>query len=354
MFQDRSVHEHFPEWLKHWDGDGVISRTAEPETYRQLRKLRIPVVEALGDGKRHPPLVKCDEIQSSRLVADHFWKRGFRSFGFFSMGHNWWSLERQKAFQQALAAHGAECSVSPQTAMKNDITLSIPWWKGCENEVCDWVRSLPKPAGIFCPWDMQAFFLINICESQGIAIPNNVAVVGYGNNADLCRASTPPLSSVAPDAQEIGYQAAVLLNLMFQDKPLPDLPISVPATHLQVRQSSDIIAVSDPDVAAAIHFIRKNIDREPISVTDVARHLNMSKSTLVRRFHHHLGRSPEAEIIHAKIELAKELLRETRFSMDKIATMLGYSSAANFVRAFHRRTEMTPQMYRLQFLNGET
>ena len=354
LFHDRGVLEHLPVWLKHWDGDGIISRTDTPEKYRQLRKLQIPVIEILGDGKRHPPHVKCDEIQSCRLVADHFWQRSFRSFGFFSIGHNWWVIERQKAFQQALAAYGAKCAVSPQTAIKNDISSSFLWWKGCDNEVSDWVRSLPKPVGIFCPWDMQAFFLMNICESQQIAIPEDVAVVGYGNNADICRASTPPLSSVAPNAQEYGYQAAVLLDRVFQGKTLPDLPISIPATHLQVRQSSDIVAVPDPDVAAAIHFIRKNIDRKPISVTDVARHLNLSKSTLARRFRDHLGRPPEVEILHAKIELAKELLRETRFSMGKIAVTLGYSSTANFVRAFHRHTELTPQAYRLHFLGEET
>ena len=349
IFQDRSALERLPEWLKHWDGDGVISRTSEPETHRQLQKLRIPVVEVLGDGRRHPPLVKCDETSSCRLVADHFWERGFRNFAFFSMGHNWWSLERQKAFQKALAVYGAECSVSPQAAPRNDITLSIPWWKGCEDEVFNWVRSLPKPVAIFCPWDMQAFFLMNICESQGAAIPEDVAVVGYGNNADLCRASTPPLSSVAPNAPDIGYQAAMLLDLMFEGQTLPDLPISVPATHIEVRQSSDIIAVSDPVVAAAVRFIRESIEREHVGVSDVARHLNLSKSTLVRRFHNHLGRSPEEEIMRVRLTLAKELLRETRFSMSQIAATLGYASAANFVRAFHRETASTPEEYRRQF-----
>ncbi len=346
IFQDRSVHERFPEWLKHWDGDGVISRTSEPETYRQLRKLKVPVVEVLGDGKRHPPLVQCDESSSCRMVADHFWERGFRSFGFFSMGHNWWSLERQHAFQQALSEYGAECSISPQAAIENDITLSIPWWKGCEQDVFEWIRSLRKPAGVFCPWDMQAFFLMNVCESRGIAIPEDVAVVGYGNNADLCRASTPPLSSVAPNAREVGYQAAVLLDLMFKKEPLPKLPIYVPATHIETRFSSDIVAVRNADVAAAVHFIRGNIDRGPMSVSDVARHLNLSKSTLVRRFREWLGRSPDEEIVRARIDLARELLRETRFTVSEISEKLGYSSTANFVRAFHRQTGLTPEEYR--------
>lgn len=346
IFQDRSVHERFPEWLRHWDGDGVISRTSDAETFRQLRRLKVPVVEVLGDGKKHPPLIQCDEISICQMVADHFWERGFRHFAFFSMGHNWWSLERQKAFQKGLEHYGVACETCPQAAIKNDITLSIPWWKGCEDEVYRWLETLPKPVGVFCPWDMQAIFLMNICESRGVAIPEDVAVVGYGNNADLCRASTPPLSSVAPNAREIGYGAAVLLDKLFRNEKLPPLPIYVPATHIEIRQSSDTIAVKDPDVAAAVHFIRTHIDRGSLSVSDVARHLSLSKSTLARRFQKWLGRSPDKEITRARIALAEELLRETRFSVAQIASELGYSSPTNFIRAFRAQTRKTPEQYR--------
>ena len=348
IFQDRSVHERFPEWLKHWDGDGVISRSSDTETFRRLEQLKIPVVEVLGDGKTHPPLIQCDEVTICKMVVDHFWERGFRNFAFFSMGYNWWSLERQEAFRKGLETYGASCSICPQASVKNDITLSIPWWKGCEDEVFHWLETLPKPVGVFCPWDMQAIFLMNICESRGIAVPEDIAVVGYGNNADLCRASTPPLSSVAPNAREIGYQAAVLLDLLFQGKELPPLPIYIPATHIEIRHSSDTISVRDPDVAAAVHFIRKNIDHGPLGVADVARYLGLSKSTLARRFQKWLGHSPEEEIIRARIALAEELLRETRFSVTQIAAKLGYSSPANFVRAFRTRAQITPEQYRLQ------
>lgn len=346
IFQDRSVHESFPEWLKHWDGDGVISRTGDPLIYRQLRRMNVPVVEILGDGQKHPPLVQCDETSICQMVADHFWQRGFRHFAFFSMGHNWWSTERYEAFQKGLATYGTSCELAPMALVENDITLSVLWWKGCEEKIVQWLQKLPKPVGVFCPWDMQAFFLMNICEEYGIAIPEDVAVVGYGNNADLCRVSTPPLSSVSPNAREIGYQAALLLERMFQNDSLPKLPIYVPATHIETRQSSDIVAVTEPNIAAAVHFIRRHIDRGLLGVTEVARHLGLSKSTLVRRFQKYLGHSPEEEITRARIALAEELLRETRFTVAEIAAQIGYSSSANFVRAFRKHHNTTPERYR--------
>ena len=350
FFGDRSAHEHFPGWLKLWDGDGIISRTGETKMYRQLQKLRIPVVEVLGDDRHHPPLVMSDERYNCRLVADHFWERRFRYFGFFSLGQNWWSLKRQRMFQEALSAYGMQCFVSPQAAIKNDIALSTPWWKGCEDEVFDWIRSLPKPIGIFCAWDMHALFLMNICESRGIAVPEDVSIVGYGNNADICRAASPSLSSVVPNAREIGYQAAILLDMMFMGKNLPDPPIYIPATHIEVRQSSDITAISDPDMKTALQFIRKNIEQKSMSVEYVARHLNLSKRTLVRRFHHHLGRSPNDEIVRVKMERAKELLRETSLSVGQIAVTLGYESTRNFGRAFLQHVGLTPSNYRRQFV----
>jgi LacI family transcriptional regulator len=348
IFQDRSVLEQFPEWLQYWDGDGIISRADNPVTFKQFKRLNIPVVEVLGDGHKNPPWVKCDENSICQQVADHFYKRGFRSFAFFSMGHNWWSLERFNAFQKGLATYGTQCEAAPMMKLKNDITLSVLWWKGCEDEVFQWVQSLQKPVGIFCPWDMQAFFLLNLCEARGIAVPEDVAVVGYGNNADLCRASTPPLSSVAPNAREIGYQAAGLLDKMFQNKPLPTLPILVPATHIETRSSSDIVAIREPNVVSAIRFIRNEIYHGSLSVSDIAGHLNISKSTLNRMFRKWLRHSPEEEIHRVRINYAEELLRETQFTITHIAAQLGYSSSANFIRAFRKQTQKTPEEYRSQ------
>lgn len=346
LFQDRSVHDHFPEWLLHWKGDGAILRTDDKSTYRQLKRLGIPMIELFGDGKKRQPLVRCNESQSCALVADHFRERGYRHFAFFSTGHNWWSLERFHAFQEGLKRYGATCDPCPMARFKNDITLSVRWWKDCEEEIYRWLLSLKKPVGIFCPWDMQAFFLINICNRHGIAVPDDVAVVGYGNNADLCRVSTPSLSSVAPNAREIGYRAAILLDTMFQGGTLPEVPIYIPATHIEIRQSSDSIAVQDSLVTDAVRFIRDRIDHGSLDVSQIARFLCVSNSTLTRRFRKELGHTPDVEIVKARIKLAMDFLRETRFTVAQISLKLGYANSANFIRAFRKLTDMTPEEYR--------
>jgi LacI family transcriptional regulator len=345
FFQDRGLAEKHPHWLEGWDGDGIIARSGTAVLYDKLLKKGLPLVELQGDGKYFHPHVEIDEPVSCRMAAAHFWERGFRDFAFFSMGHNWWSAGRYECFRQALAALGATCNCCPQVRPKADIALSVVWWKGCEAEVLAWLRTLPRPVAVFCPWDMQALFLIDICQTHGIMVPEDVAVLGYGNNADLCRWSLPPLSSVAPNAVEIGYQASALLDRMMNHQPLPELPIRVPASHIVTRQSTDIVAVREPTVARAIGFIRENAARNP-TILDVAHSVGVSKSTLNRLFRRWLGRSPQEEVAHARMEWAKELLRETDFTIRSIAARLDYASTANFVRAFRELNGVTPQGYR--------
>jgi LacI family transcriptional regulator len=345
FFQDRGLAEEHPHWLDGWDGDGIIARSGTRSLYDKLKKKRVPLVELQGDGRHFHPHVEIDEPTSCRMAAAHFWDRGFRNFAFFSMGHNWWSVGRYECFRAALATLGATCACCPQVKPRADIALAVVWWKGCEAEVLDWLRTLPRPVAVFCPWDMQALFLIDICQSAGILVPEDVAVLGYGNNADLCRWSLPPLSSVAPNAVEIGYQAAGLLDRMMNRLALPELPIRVPAAHIVTRQSTDMLAVKEPSVARAIGFIRENVARHP-GVLDVARSVGVSKSTLNRLFRRWLGRSPQEEIVHARMEWAKELLRETDFSIGVLARRLDYASTANFVRAFRELNGGTPQEYR--------
>ena len=345
FFEDRGLAEKFPSWLDSWEGDGIITRSRNFALYNKLMKKGVPLVELHGDGKKFNPHVEVDEETSCRMAAEHFWNHGFRDFAFFSMGHNWWSQNRYECFKLAVEALGGTCYCCPQAKAKADVMLSVVWRKGCEAEVLKWVQTLPRPTAVFCPWDMQAFFFINFCQTNGILVPEDIAVLGYGNNADLCRCSLPPLSSVALNGIEIGYQAASLLDKMMNHRPLPELPIRIPAMHVAARQSTDIIAVKEPTVARAIGFIRENIAEHP-GIMDVANNVGVSKSTLNRLFRKWFGCSPQQEISRVRMEWAKELLRETDFSIGSIATQIDYVSTANFVRAFRELNGVTPQEYR--------
>ncbi|MDO5552675.1 MAG: substrate-binding domain-containing protein [Planctomycetia bacterium] len=342
---ERNIQEKYPDWLTHWRGDGIISRSGSTELCNILATKGVPVVELLGDGKKYPAHVSIDEQVSTHLAAEHFYQRGFRHFGFFSLGHNWWSQERCDRFVVALESLGCTCSVSPTTKLETDASLPLVWRIGIENRIVAWVDSLPKPVGVFCPWDIHALHFMNICRLHGVSVPEQVAVLGYGNNADLCRWSEPSLSSIAPNGREVGFRAAELLAGALAGRPLPEASLKVPPSHIEARNSTDFTAVRNPVLIKAIRFIRDNISGNP-GVADLVRHLKVSRSTILRMFTKELGCTPNEEIMRRRMDWAKQLLRETDMTVVEIANQLAFSSPSSFVRSFRTTYGMTPQEFR--------
>ena len=136
------------------------------------------------------------------------------------------------------------------------------------------------------------------------------------NDELLCGLSNPPLSSVIPNPEGIGYEAAAWLDKMMQgEKPPSDAILEVPPLGIAVRQSTEIFAVPDQEIARALRFIREHAC-EGTTVQDVLDHLRVSRSWLERGFRTHLGRSPQAEIRRTQISRCKELLRMTDLSLE--------------------------------------
>jgi LacI family transcriptional regulator len=112
-----------------------------------------------------------------------------------------------------------------------------------------------------------------------------------------------------------------------------------------VRQSTDLVAIEDPDVAQAVRFIRESAC-SAIDVNRVADVVGMSRRGLERRFRQYLGRSPKAEIMRVRMTHATRLMAETDETSESIAKKCGFSSLEYFTRVFRRMIGMKPQAYR--------
>lgn len=112
-----------------------------------------------------------------------------------------------------------------------------------------------------------------------------------------------------------------------------------------------IIAVSDPNISKALHYIANNVGLQ-ISVKKVAIEAGLSVRTLIRRFHELLGSTPEQEMLRVRMKRAKMLLYETDMKVSAIAENLGYSTSEHFIRAFRREMQMTPMHYRQSLRSG--
>ncbi len=130
-----------------------------------------------------------------------------------------------------------------------------------------------------------------VCDGSGLAVPEEVAVMGVDNDEVICGLARPPLSSIEQNPKEVGYQAAALLDRLMQGKAPPRRKIVVEPRGVVARQSTDFVAVADADTAAALHYIREHAC-DGIDVDDVLAHVPVSRRTLERRFATFLGHSP--------------------------------------------------------------
>jgi AraC-like DNA-binding protein len=101
----------------------------------------------------------------------------------------------------------------------------------------------------------------------------------------------------------------------------------------------------DPTVAAALELLHAR-PAEPWTIESLARAVNVSRSTLARRFSELVGEPPLAYLTRWRMDLAARRLRESADSIEEIALAVGYSSEHTFSRAFLRHRGVRPGRYR--------
>jgi LacI family transcriptional regulator len=206
--------------------------------------------------------------------------------------------------------------------------------------------ALPKPVGLFCANDDRSASILECCRALGYGVPEDVAVIGVDDDPYICDLANPPLSSISMASDRAGYEAAELLHQMILGQvTMCGQRVLAPAVGVAARQSTDILMVRDPDVRAALRFIRENVSR-PIQVRNIVKATNLSHRTLNDRFYQECGSSILKQLTNARVAHISRLLRETTLPVGEIARMVGFDSDRHFARYFRRAIDQTPQEYR--------
>lgn len=340
--EQREVDTVPPAWLRTWRGDGVLSRWSDPRVAETLIELGLAAVD-LSD-RRLPfglPRINSDDRAIGRLAAEHLLERGCRSFACCAFSGELWATRRTEAYLAALARAGHTANVYESA------------WLGAGAHVREdervrigrWLERLPRPAGIMACNDVRGIEVLNACQTLGLKVPEEVAVIGVDDDALLCEICSPPLSSVVPNIEQIGYEAAALLDRLIGGEQAGFEERFVPPSGITTRRSTDVLSVGDPQFALAVRFIRENACRG-ITVADVLDHVAISRSTLERNFRCHLGRSPQSEIRAVQLGRARQLLAETDHPVHRIAELVGYEHVEYFNVVFKREIGQTPGQYR--------
>jgi LacI family transcriptional regulator len=330
-------------WLKNKKWDGVISRHTNETLVQVCAELQLPLVD-LNDCPLFPgvPKIRPDNVGIGHFGAEHFIERGYHHFGFSGFANNAWAQERRTGFVEALGLAGHSCEVH-EVDYPGDLT---PVWDATQiDTVSAWLRQLPKPVAVMACNDMRALQVLGAAQAGGMLVPEEVAVLGANNDSIRCELAYPPLSSVATNAFHSGYQSAECLAGLIEGKEPDTLDRRVEALGVITRQSTDILAINDKNVALALSYIREQATRG-ITVDEVVKHAFASRSQLEKKFRQYLSRSPQMEIRRVQVAKIKQLLLETDFPLKRIAELAGFEHVEYMCVVFKRLTNESPGGYR--------
>lgn len=331
-----------PSWLENWKGDGIIARIESNAMADAIRKKGAPVIDVSAARLvESVPWVETNDEQIASLAAEHLIEKGFRHFAFCGDQAFNWSTWRCEHFVKMIEASQFECGVFCGTISNPEQS-----WMDERIELAKWVQALPKPIGIMCCFDIKAQQLLDICREQSISVPEEVAVIGVDNDRLLCDLSTPSLTSVIPDTHQTGYVAAQLLDQVMSGQEIAPVAHLIKPLGVESRQSTDILAIKDQDIAAAVRLIRENACAG-ITIAEILKRVPISRRMLESRFKKIVGRSPHQEICRIKIAQVKRLLVETDQSIREIAWKTGFEHAEYLSVAFKRTVGVTPKGFRL-------
>ncbi|MDO4573692.1 MAG: DNA-binding transcriptional regulator [Planctomycetia bacterium] len=343
-FELRGHLEPIPPWVKHWRGDGVIVRHNKPETFAMLERIGIPYVKL--NCPDHPSDVDIDEEALGEMAATHFAERGIRNFAFFTQCDHYWTRRRRDGFRRAVEKRGAVFHLFERH--RSDTPPFLTWNRRERRQFTTWLHELPKPVGVLASYDFHARQVLDVCQSEGVSVPNEIAVLGVNNEEWFCRLQTPPLSSIIQCGRKAGYEAARILCAKIQGGAIPALPLLFPPVGVSMRQSTDLVAIDDEDAAMALHLLREGAC-EGITIDEIVTRVGLSRRTLERRFKTQFGRTLGEEMLRIRLARAREMLCDSDLPVGNIARRLGFCSHAYFNHVFRQEFGETPSGCRERF-----
>jgi LacI family transcriptional regulator len=330
-------------YLQNWSASGIIMRNSVIS--KQMIELNLPTIMVLHESERHPhlPVVSTDSEKISKLAAEHLLNRGFRNFAFCGFNELAWSDTRGEYFNKLI--NDAGFNVDTYYCPKSSRYKS---WQNEQERMSEWLKSLPKPLGIMACNDDRGQHVLEACKIAGLTVPEQVAVIGVDNDALICDLCDPPLTSIVLNTEQAGYVSAELLDRLMHGEKMEGQEIIATATHVNRRQSTDILAINDDEVVSAIRFIKNNA-KEKFSVNEVVNSTSVGRRRLETRFQKILNRSIQQEIRRVRVELIEQMLFSTDLSISEITSQFNFADVEHISRYFKKEKAMSLREYRKLF-----
>jgi len=340
-----------PEEIRGWNGDGIIADYDDPDIVAALQECPIPVV-AVGSSYEdeslypaHIPYIATDNRRIVQLAYAHLVETGLLNFALYSMplsSRNRWAQERELAFQNLTGRDGIPCEI-----YRGQSTRAQDWNENLQHLI-EWLQACPKPIGIIAVTDARARHLMQACLIAGIAVPEEVAIIGVDNDALTRMLTRIPLSSIIQGTEEMGRTAAHILHQQLHKVPHSQTRILVPPAGINILASSLHQPLTSPYVMRARHYIRQ-FAGQGIKSKQVADYVGVSRSSLESHFHRELQCTVQDEILRFRLEMAQKLLQDGKLSSREIAIRCGFTSLQYLHTVFKRELGCTPREYQERY-----
>lgn len=186
----------------------------------QLEKIQVPIV-LINNQEEGEYLysVSIDDVQGARLAVEHLISLGHHRIGYVTTAH------RPKSNGQRLFGYQA---VLEEAGISTDPGLIFS--ENCDDDFVCGQAALSfclkhQITAVFCYNDVTAIGLLTACRQKGIAVPENLSIIGF-DDIDATLFVMPPLTTIRQPRYSLGEIAmTMILNLLdgrdVQDKVLP-------------------------------------------------------------------------------------------------------------------------------------
>lgn len=328
--------------------DGIIAQLLSPENYQSFHQQGTRIVNfsaryPLENVPSYVHHVISDDIAVGREAARHFCSMGLNHFAYFGQDDLFYSTERGKGFFGYLQGVGEGSRKDPiENATYHRWGLGVL----SEQRPDDWLQSLPKPLGLLCAQDHYARTMVTKCLALGLAVPDDVSIIGVDHDPILSELSDVRLASVIPNGRAVGQKAVdILVEMIRNGTEGESIRCSIPPIGVHYDESAPRYHAGDREVARALHWLEKHF-HEPVAIDEMAKAVGMSRRAIEYRFREELNSSPYQKLLQMRLQHAGKLLRETNQTITEIAFACGFSNQRELCVRFKQKQGMTPTEFR--------
>ena len=306
----------------------------------EAKKLGIPIfLRTYKKVYNEFPMLTGHYKEFGAFAANFFINQNFKHYAFIGMKDIIWSISRYEGYSEQI-------SISQKTVTHR---YDVGDFQNEIEDISQWLLSLPKPVALLACNDFMARQVTEICQMNGVRIPEDISLLGVDNDEFMCNISSPTLSSIKLNFEKHGYEIAKTLFQMVQEKRTWPARIAVEAIGVVERMSTKRKVISDPYIREIVDFISRNYTQE-IDISKLTSFIPLSRRAIELKFKKEMyPHTITSYIMQLRLEHFCHLLETSELPISIAADKSGFIDSSNFSTIFKKYKGMTPTKYRKKY-----